>query len=66
MTRNERPYRRKLTEMIERTVRKIIREAEYPYGDGNDGNARTYRGVEGSVLITHGEWADPDILWKGI
>lgn len=26
----------------------------------------TYRGVPGSTYIWHGEWSDPEVLWKGI
>ena len=26
----------------------------------------TYRGVPGSKFIWHGEWSDPEVLWKGI
>lgn len=26
----------------------------------------TYRGVPGSTFIWHGEWSDPEVLWKGI
>lgn len=27
---------------------------------------KTYRGVPGSIFIWHGEWSDPEVLWKGI
>lgn len=27
---------------------------------------KTYRGVSGSIFIWHGEWSDPEVLWKGI
>ena len=26
----------------------------------------TYRGVPGSTFIWHGEWSNPEVLWKGI
>lgn len=31
----------------------------------NEEVVKTYRGVPGSQFIWHGEWSDPEIIWKG-
>ena len=45
--------------------------AGHIYHKDEDGNIwtnskETYRGVPGSTFIWHGEWADPEVLWKGV
>ena len=73
---DERPLHRKgslnraLESTIRNTVSKILREGGHLYRKDAEGNVHTnsketYRGVEGSTFIWHGEWADPTILWKG-
>ena len=49
----------------------MISEAGHIYHKDEDGNVwtnskDTYRGVPGSTYIYHGEWADPEVLWKGV
>ena len=49
---------------------RMISEAGHIYHKDEDGNVwtnskDTYRGVPGSTYIYHGEWADPEIWWKG-
>lgn len=46
-------------------------EGGHLYHKGEDGKVytnskETYRGVPGSVFISHGEWADAEILWDGV
>lgn len=48
----------------------MVSEAGHIYHKDEDGNIYTnskdtYRGVPGSTFISHGEWSDPEILWKG-
>ena len=50
---------------------RMISEAGHIYHKDEDGNVwtnskDTYRGVPGSTYIYHGEWADPEVLWKGV
>lgn len=45
-------------------------ESGHLYGHDSDGNVftnseETYRGVEGSRFISHGEWSDPEIWYNG-
>ena len=70
-----------LHRIIENSVRRILKEnrrrnrmiseAGHIYHKDEDGNVwtnskDTYRGVPGSTYIYHGEWADPEVLWKGV
>lgn len=60
----------KLKQYIEEQVKRIICEGGHLYGHDGDGNAftnseETYRGVEGSRFISHGEWSDPEIWYNG-
>ena len=60
--------------MIQETVKEVLKEklteAGHIYFKDDEGNIhtnsrQTYRGVPGSILISHGEWADPEIIWDG-
>lgn len=70
-----------LHRIIENSVKRILKEnrrrnrmiseAGHIYHKDENGNVwtnskDTYRGVPGSTYIYHGEWADPEILWKGV
>ena len=53
-----------------RRKKRMVSEAGHIYYKDEDGNVytnskETYRGVPGSTYIWHGEWADPEVLWKG-
>lgn len=53
-----------------RRKKRMVSEAGHIYHKDEDGNVytnskETYRGVPGSTYIWHGEWSDPEILWKG-
>lgn len=59
-----------LKRYIEEQVRRIVCESGHLYGHDSDGNVftnseETYRGVEGSRFISHGEWSDPEIWYNG-
>ena len=50
---------------------RMIKEDGHLYHKDEDGNVwtnskETYRGVPGSTYISHGEWADPEVLWDGV
>ena len=61
-------------ESVKRVLRensRIIKEGGNLYHKDEDGNVwtnskETYRGVPGSTYISHGEWADPEVLWNGV
>jgi hypothetical protein len=61
-------------ESVKRVLRensRIIKEGGNLYHKDEDGNVwtnskETYRGVPGSTYISHGEWADPEVLWDGV
>lgn len=53
-----------------RRKKRMVSEAGHIYHKDEDGNVwtnskETYRGVPGSTFIWHGEWSDPEVLWKG-
>ena len=63
-----------LINLVKNTARKMLKEglsspdANHVYRDENGGlssdSGRTWRGVPGTKFIWHGEWADPEILYK--
>lgn len=59
-----------LHRIIEESVKRIMNEGGHIYFRDEDGvphtnSKETFRGVPGSTFIWHGEWADPEIWWKG-
>ena len=60
-----------LDKIVAESVKKVLNEGGHLYYKDEDGNVHTnsketYRGVPGSVYISHGEWADAEILWDGV
>jgi len=63
-----------VTESVNRIFkenRRMIKEGGHLYYKDENGNVHTnsketYRGVPGSTYIWHGEWAGPEVLWKGV
>lgn len=56
--------------MIQEAVNSALNEGGHLFNQNDDGSVytnskQTYRGVKGSKYIYHGEWSDPEILWKG-
>ena len=71
MKRTIRLRESELRNMIMESVKRVLREGGHLYSKDEDGNVwtnskETYRGVPGSVYISHGEWADAEILWDGV
>lgn len=71
MKRTIRLRESELRRMISESVKKVLMEGGHLYYKDEDGKVHTnsketYRGVPGSVYIWHGEWSDPEILWKGV
>ena len=69
---DERPLHRKdsLNRVIKESIKRVLREGGHLYHKDEDGNIYTnskesYRGVPGTTYIWHGEWSDPEILYKG-
>lgn len=59
-----------LHKIIKESVKRVLREGGNLYWRDADGVAHTnsktlYRGVPGAIFVSHGEWADPEILYKG-
>lgn len=59
-----------LHRIVENSVKRVLRESGDLYGHYDDGtpftnSKQTYRGVPGTTFISHGEWADPEIWYKG-
>lgn len=59
-----------MKESRRRSLKKKLNEAGNIFGHNEDGtvftNARdTWRNVEGSTFIWHGEWSDPEVYWQG-
>ena len=60
-----------LHRIVKESVNRVLMEGGHLYYKDDDGSVHTnsketYRGVPGSVWIWHGEWSDPEILWKGV
>ena len=71
MKRTIRLTESELRNMISESVKKVLMEGGHLYYKDEDGKVHTnsketYRGVPGSVYISHGEWADAEILWNGV
>ena len=59
-----------LHKIIKESVKRVLRESGHLYWRDEEGvahsNSKTYyRGVPGALFVSHGEWADPEILYKG-
>lgn len=59
-----------IKKIIKESLVKILNEAGNLYWKDEDGNVHTnskstYRGIPGTIFISHGDWADPTILYKG-
>lgn len=59
-----------LHKIIKESVKRVLREGGNLYWRDADGVAHTnsktyYRGVPGALFVYYGEWADPEILYKG-
>lgn len=59
-----------LQRIIKESVKRVLREGGNIYWRDEDGVAHTnskdlYRGVPGAILVSHGEWSDPEVLYKG-
>lgn len=61
-----------ITSLLESRKRnkKRINEGGHLYGHNEDGtpftnSKETWRGVKGTTFISHGEWSDPEIWYKG-
>lgn len=55
--------------LVKESVRRILKEAGHLYWKDDDGTPHTnskvlYRGVNGAIFVSHGEWSDPEILYK--
>jgi len=58
-----------LHRIVNESVKRVLREGGHLYWTDDEGNAHTnstdlYRGVDGAILVSHGEWSDPEILYK--
>ena len=59
-----------LHKIIKESVKRVLREGGNLFWRDADGVAHTnsktyYRGVPGALFVYYGEWADPEILYKG-
>ena len=59
-----------LHRIVKESVKKILKESGHLYGHSEDGkpftnSKQTWRGVKGTTFISHGEWADSEIWYKG-
>lgn len=59
-----------LKNIIFRSIKKHINEGGHLYGIDSDDNIftnskETYRNVPGTTYIYHGEWSDPEVIYKG-
>lgn len=60
----------KLKQIIAESIKKILSEGGHMTGTYDDGtrwtNSKdTWRGVEGTTYIWHGEWSDPEVWYDG-
>ena len=58
-----------LHRMIKESVRQALNEAGHLYWEDEDGVTHTnskelWRGVPGAIYVYHGEWSDPEIIYK--
>ena len=59
-----------LNRIIKESVKRVLMESGNLYWRDEQGaahsNSKTlYRGVPGAIFVSHGEWSDPEILYKG-
>lgn len=71
MKRTIRLTESELKHMISECVKRALNEGGHLYHKDENGNImtnskETYRGVPGSTYIWHGEWSDPEVIWKGV
>lgn len=78
MKRTVRLTESELKRMISESVKKVLKgikhrslnEGGHLYYKDDEGNIYTnskdrYRGVPGTTFIWHGEWSDPEVIYKG-
>lgn len=70
MKRRIRLTESQLHDIIKESVKQVLIEGGHLYHKDEEGNIytnskETYRGVPGTVYIWHGEWSDPEIVYKG-
>lgn len=59
-----------LKQIVTESVKRVLKEtAGHLYYKDDEGNPHTnskelYRGVKGAIFVYHGDWADPEILYK--
>lgn len=58
-----------LNRIIHECVKKTLNEAGHLYWKDEDGSIYTnskdlWHGVEGAIFISHGEWSDPEVIYK--
>ena len=66
MKRTIRLTESELRNIISESVKKILNEFKDEDGNVWTNSKETYRGVPGSTYIWHGEWSDPEVIWKGV
>ena len=59
-----------LHRVIKESVKRIIKEAGHLYWTDDEGtphtnSKETWHGVPGAIFVSHGEWSDPEIIYKG-
>lgn len=59
-----------LHRVIKESVKRIIKEAGHLYRTDDEGtphtnSKETWRGVPDAIFVSHGEWSDPEIVYKG-
>lgn len=59
-----------LRSIIRESVREIMETAGHLYSKDDDGNVytnsnATWHGVDGTIFISHGDWADPTVIYDG-
>lgn len=56
--------------IVDRAVKSVLKEGGHLYWIDDEGRLHTnskvrWRGVKGAIYVWHGEWSDPEIIWKG-
>lgn len=59
-----------LHRIVRQCVNEALNEAGHLYYKDEDGSIYTnskdlWHGVEGAIFISHGEWADPEVIYDG-
>lgn len=58
-----------LHKIIRESVKRVLNEAGHLYWEDDEGNPYTnskelYRNVPGAIYVSHGQWSDPEIIYK--